>query len=177
MRKRYIACNRTLALCLAVSFPLFSAAVAKAEDSLWETQLRESVHLQELGRYPEAESACLAALKEVDGALTGGALNPVPGSSRSSGGADTHRSRSCRDRIRCMAKARLGPAAAPKSTAKSRRLSMQSSPLILSANDRTAMRRRQIRHGRAKNAGSQRVFGQAWELGGVKPLRRLETPC
>jgi tetratricopeptide (TPR) repeat protein len=66
MRKRYIACNRALALRFAVTFLAYCPTVAMTDDSLWETQLREAVRFQELGRYPEAESACLAAVKEAE---------------------------------------------------------------------------------------------------------------
>ena len=66
MQKRYIACNQALALRLAVSFLLVCPALAMTEDSLWEAHLREAVRFQELGRYSEAEIACLAAVTEAE---------------------------------------------------------------------------------------------------------------
>src|SRR5688572_23424488 len=65
MRKRYVACNWALTLRF-VTFLAFWPAVAMTDDSLWETELREAARFQELGRYPEAESACLAAVKEAE---------------------------------------------------------------------------------------------------------------
>ena len=66
MRKYSIDLNWALTLLLAVPFPAFCPTMAMTEDSRWETHLRAAERFQELGRYPEAESACLAAVNEAE---------------------------------------------------------------------------------------------------------------
>src|SRR4030095_7107088 len=63
MRNCKVRFIRALGLQVAISFLAFSPVLSVAEDSVWETHLKAAVHFQELGRYPAAEHARLAAAK------------------------------------------------------------------------------------------------------------------